>query len=481
MNTFYATVFHSVRKCLFLCLMAVCCASVQSWAVVRYVKLTPTGTANGSSWANASGNLQGIINASITGDEVWVAQGTYYPSADFFGNPSPADVRTKTFVMNQGVAIYGGFLGNETLRTQRNWMTNLTTLSGEIQQDNNVSNNCYHVILNSGNGLTSIAVLDGFTITGGNANGNPNFNRQGGGMYNDGNDSPSVINCTFSGNSASSAGGGMYNDQAPLTVTNCTFRSNSAGSGGGGMYNGECAPNVTRCAFLNNAATGTGTGGKGGGMWNNKGLPAINNCVFSGNSANNGGGIYVFQGTFFGISTISNCIFGSNSATQYGGGLFHESMGSANPSVRNCTFSSNSATNGGGGIYNYESSPAITNTILWGNGNEIFNDDVIIGAFPSNPSVTYSVVQGGYAGTGNLNVNPLFVNAADIDGADNIFRTADDGLNLNPCSPAINAGTNAGVTTDILGNARVSTTDVGAYEYQDSTAPTITASGPTTF
>jgi len=93
-------------------------------------------------------------------------------------------------------------------------------------------------------------------------------------------------------------------------------------------------------------------------------------------------------------------------------------------------------------------------------------------------------VKGGYGGTGNINADPLFVNAADPDGADNIHRTADDGLRLQACSPAINAGTNSGApATDILGNARVGTTDMGAYEFQGTPGilGSINAGGPTTF
>jgi hypothetical protein len=113
----------------------------------------------------------------------------------------------------------------------------------------------------------------------------------------------------------------------------------------------------------------------------------------------------------------------------------------------------------------------IRNSILWGNGTEIFND-------ASTPVVSYSIVQGGHAGTGNINANPLFVNAADPDGADNIHRTADDGLRLQLGSPAINAGDNSlipsGITTDITDATRIQNTTVDLGPYEGGVCPTAT-------
>src|SRR5690606_20500191 len=106
----------------------------------------------------------------------------------------------------------------------RNWVTNMTTLSGEIGGAGN-GDNSYHVIYNNNNGLNSTAVLDGFTITGGNANDDDYPNSDGGGMFNS-NSSPTATNCSFSGNSANFSGGGMYNSSSSPTVTNCSFSGN---------------------------------------------------------------------------------------------------------------------------------------------------------------------------------------------------------------------------------------------------------------
>jgi hypothetical protein len=138
-------------------------------------------------------------------------------------------------MMKNNLAILGGFpnTGNPGIGDRNtDPLTNGTVLSGEIGAAGN-GDNSFNVIRNRLNALNSTAVLDGFTITGGNAN---IGSTRGGGMFN-ANSSPTVTNCSFSGNSASPLyGGGMFNGQeASPTVTNCSFFGNSAGAGG--MFN----------------------------------------------------------------------------------------------------------------------------------------------------------------------------------------------------------------------------------------------------
>jgi hypothetical protein len=280
------------------------------------------------------------------------------------------------------------------------------------------TDNSYHVIFNNSNGLNATAVLDGFTITGGNADGGfPNDN--GGGMWNNGS-SPTVTNCSFSGNYAANGGGGMSNNNnssSSPTVTNCSFFGNSVVLFGGGMVNNSSSPTLTNCSFSGNSADGIGGGG--GGMWNQlSSSPTLINCSFSGNSAINGGG---------------------------------------------------------GGMYNSSSSPTLANCILWGNSSEIFN-------VSSAPTVTYSIVQGGYGvpADNNLDEDPLFVSQPPIG-----LGTSGD-LHLTACSPGMDAGNDAAnmTTFDLAGNARKFETipggqmiDMGAYEFQSIVSATITWTG----
>ena len=281
------------------------------------------------------------------------------------------------------------------------------------------------VTCNSGEGADT--VLSGFVITGGNASG-------GGGMSNRTSSSPTVTNCSFSGNTATAGdGGGMSNTGSSPTVTDCTFSGNTASGDGGGMSNFSGNPTVTDCSFSGNTAT------SGGGMANDAGSPTVTNCTFNGNSA-----------------------------SSFGGAMFNLD---SSPTLTNCSFTGNSAISGGG-MLNNTRSPTVTNCILWNNSpDQIFGPGL----------VAYSDVQGGFAGIGNINADPLFV---DADGPDNIPGTDDDDLHLPPGSPCIDAADNtavpAGITTDLdgeprfvddldtpdTGNGAAPIVDMGAYELQ---------------
>ena len=214
--------------------------------------------------------------------------------------------------------------------------------------------NSFHVLF--GGGCDQTAVLDGFTITAGNAHGPSYYDKRGGGMYNTVTSSPTVTNCTFRGNLAATYGGGMVNfwDSKPV-VTNCTFIGNWAKWYGGGMCNWESSPTVTNCTFSGNLSPELG-----GGMGNGLNSANLTNCTFSGNLAKGtGGGIHNDSGS----PTFTNCTFRGNSATTKGGGMF--SFGS-NLMLLNCTFSNNSAALGGGMCNVGEGVPILTNCILWG-------------------------------------------------------------------------------------------------------------------
>ena len=400
---------------------------------------------DGTTWATAYNSLSTALTAAQSGDQIWVAAGTYRPTSE--------TDRMATFQLKNGVEIYGGFDGTETSLGERAGLFDQTILSGDIGTVDDNSDNSYHVVTGSGTDTTPL--LDGLTITAGNADGATPSN-YGGGMYNDAG-SPTVYNCTFSGNTADSRGGGMYNRFSSPTVTNCTFTGNSA-YGGGGMYNHFSSPTVTNCTFTGNSAYGAGgmynwesssptvanctfssnQADYGGGMFNSNSSATVTNCAFSGNTADSrAAGMY----NRYSSPTVANCTFTGNS-TREGGGMYNRE--SSSPTVTNCTFSSNQADYGGG-TFNHDSSPTVTNCIFWGDtGGEIYNED-------STPTVTYSDIHGGYAGGGNIDEDPLFVRAPDP-GADRAWGTEDDDygdLHLQDTSPCINAGDNRAVPGDI--------------------------------
>ena len=197
--------------------------------------------------------IQDGIDASVSGDQVVVADGTY--TGD--GN------RDLDF---GGRNIY---LRSESLDPE------LCTIDSQGSPANPHRGFYFH------NGETAEAEVRGFTITGG-------MHSVGGGMYCASGSSPTVDNVIFDGNSATSSGGGLYcTSSSNPTVSNCTFDGNSAPNGGG-MYNRSSSnPKVTNCAFTGNSATIAG-----GSMYNNVSSPTVSNCTFDGSSATNGGGIY---------------------------------------------------------------------------------------------------------------------------------------------------------------------------------------------
>ncbi len=418
--------------------------SVQASAVI-HVKWNASGANNGTSWADAYTDLQSALSAAISGDEIWVTAGTYKPTTGID--------RTVSFTLKIGVAIYGGFAGTETLLTQRDPATNVTILSGDIGIMGDNSDNSYHVVI--GSSENNSAILDGVTITAGNANSSMYSSDQskGGGMYND-KGSPTLMNIIFNGNYAT-FGGGMYNggeysypNGSNPILTNVIFNANSAIEGGGIRNENYSNPILTNVTFSGNSAVRSG-----GGMENfHYGSPILTNVTFSGNTGGAGGGGIINWSSSSPI--LTNVTFNVNSATDWGGGIYNDN--GSNPSLKNVTFSGNQASQGGGMYNAYGSDPSVTNSILYSNpGGEIFD-------VSGTRVVNYSIVQGGYPGTGNLDVNPL---VGPLQNNGGFTQT----MALGVGSPAINAGDDATcATTDQRGVTRPqgSHCDIGAYEYE---------------
>ena len=331
-----------------------------------YVDADASGANDGSSWADAYNYLQDALADANSGDEIWVAQGIYKPDQGI--GITPGD-REATFQLINGVTIKGGYAGyDQPDPNARDIEEYETTLSGDLNGDDvevvdpcdllsepSRAENSYHVV--TGSGTDANAVLDGFTITAGNANEDyPSPHRDGAGMYNE-SGSPTVTNCIFRGNSAG-WGGGMYNGLSNPTLTNCTFSDNSASSFGGGMWNDSGSPTLTNCTFSGNVAL------KGGGMHNYwYSSPTLTNCTFVGNyAADNGGGMH----NYYSSPSLTHCTFRDNSAGE-GGGMHN---GNSSPILVNCIFSGNLARHSGGGMKNFKASPTLTNCTFTGNSAE---------------------------------------------------------------------------------------------------------------
>ena len=183
------------------------------------------------------------------------------------------------------------------------------------------------------------------------------WERSGGGMG-CGSSNPSVSDCRFLNNHASSGGGGMFNYNSNPTLTECIFESNTVGddASGAGMYNrNNSSPQLTNCSFLTNHAS------VGGGMYNyNSSSPSLSLCIFSSNSAALfGGGMY---NRYFSNPTLLGCDFLENSATSGGGGMYNSSL--SDPSLTDCSFIGNHLKGQaaeGGGMGNLTSSPTLIN------------------------------------------------------------------------------------------------------------------------
>ena len=384
--------FRSLLYVLFL--LAASCTSVTGRIIYVDDDAPLIVNGEGSSWDNAFCCLQNALAEAGIGDEIRVAKGMYEPDrriekAGRMGiRIAESGDRMETFQLLSGVMIKGGYAGlGEAEPDARDIKLYQTILSGDLENNDidvtnlqdsrykhSMAENSFHVL--TGSGTDETAVLDGFTITGGNAD--ISTDRNGGGMLNE-YGSPQVINCTFTKNSAQYYGGGIYNYYSSTALVNCTFTRNSCGTEGGGIYNYQSELNLNNCRFEGNLAH------RGGGIHSGHGSISMTDCTFTGNLAHTGAGIhsyaamevsaYEMDEDSLTTPVLVNCTFTGNSAEDRGGGLYSSD---SNPSLRNCAFSENSADYGGGGICFNNSDPNLTgcsinkNSAYYGGG--MYND-----------------------------------------------------------------------------------------------------------
>lgn len=482
------------------------------------VRVSTTGedspSHDGSTWALAKLTVQAAIDCAAPGDEIWVAEGTYVQS----------------IALKNGIGLYGGFAGNEDVRTDRNWHVNTTKLVGSEH---------YFSVVTCPSGVTSATVIDGFTITGASGDGQSGY-RHGiacatgsptisnnqirgnlGGGIRSGGGSPTICHNTISGNGhcgfgMGEPGGGISCSDGSPIISGNIISNNASKAYGGGIYCSNSSPVIS-----DNIITGNSVAHDcymyGGGIYCTGGSPDISGNTISGNMANGGddgggGGICIGGGVIcnntingnavvgrfsgegggiccWGSATISNNIIAGNSAggTEYsmGGGIR-----GGNAVITNNTIVGNSvvqsSTNYGGGISHGSS---LENNIIAFNSSGIRTTGSLRNNCVYNPAG--SNYEGETApGTGDISADPLFVEASS------------DDYHLNIISPCIDAGDNSVVQpvwTDLDGNSRVFPTggvvDMGCYESDDfgititspttsyvhsTSAPTLDVSGTTT-
>ncbi len=379
----------------------ICCelndACVSSSRLHVRVNAAPGGT--GDCWDDALNSLQTALSmADASGGqiaEIWVAAGVYRPMQP----ANPSQPRSATFRLMNGLALYGGFAGSEISLSERNPAANVTTLSGDLNNDDGPlppsglpppswDENSYHVV--TGSGVDATGVLDGFTVTRGRANGPASMNES-----------------TMPGDDT---GAGILISNGSPTIRSCRVLSNRALAHGGGIACvHSAAPFIDNCVVESNGVDGrlppggTATLGSGGGVYCSFGSPAtLRNCTIQGNTSlanfGGGGGVFCDQNS---NPIIVNTRIWANTAVECGGGIGvrggsmpqlvnvdlaendAQCCGGAvcvvcplppappcptRPVLTNCTLRSNSAGgNGGGALYGIVGHASLRNCIVWGN------------------------------------------------------------------------------------------------------------------
>ena len=372
-----------------------------NYGKIIYVDDNAAGANDGSSWADAYCCLQNALGEAQSGDEIRIAQGIYKPDREVppgqDGSVVTSGDRRATFQLRNGVDIKGGYASySGPDPNEREISLYETILSGDLNGDDNDVNdpcdllteptraeNSYLVVT----GLNVDCLLDGFTISGGNANGpigNTSQNIVGGGMEIL-MSSITITNCTFTNNAARGGGGALASlSGGGPTLNNCIFTRNSGGyitkvgsrgtvhGGGGGMYNNDNSPTLTNCSFIENYAP------VGSGMYNQDSNLKLSNCLFNENMAEmHGGGMYNSECNI----TLTDCIFTANSAQRSGGGIINLQ---SNLTLTNCTFREN-FTDGSGGAMNNGSNCNITLTDCLLRGNFANGSGGAMDSYGNNP------------------------------------------------------------------------------------------------
>lgn len=298
-----------------------------------YVTTTGAGNRTGTSWENASDNLQAMIDVAGDEEAIWVAGGTYTPVSNPFGTEDPRD---HCFYIEDPIQLFGGFAGTESEVEQRNPEEYPTILNGDVLGDDqisgagesltlsNSSDNLYHVVvLNRISNTSTGNRIDGVVIRGGNANGEGSIDfdfyewsrSNGGGLYMFSSEGLELNQVQITRNQAAEMGGGIYSEGGSTSgLMNSQIDFNKARKGGGAAYFGG-GPRIQNSEFTDNLSQL-----QGGALWYYLSSSPLDQVTVEGNySQGFGGGMYI---EYYSTPRISNSRFTRNRAATGGGAIY---------------------------------------------------------------------------------------------------------------------------------------------------------------
>lgn len=374
---------------------------------VVYVKPTSCGAGDGSSWDNATSNINWAIRASSKSGRipVWFAAGTYYATGIANGN----------FInLADGVGIYGGFAGNESADfdlDDRDFATNTTILDGSDMQR----------VICQQKEFYDTTYIDGFDIR------NGRNNRTGAGAYLM--SKAYMRNCNVYSNVTTYDGGvgGVYMSAA--TIEHCNIYENSASPTSPSSYSNSCGG-----LYIYNSSV-------------------IRHCNIYNNRGYNIGAVYLSS------STLDNCLIANNSVTYTSSA---KAINASNGTIINCDIVKNDG-------YGISGSATVRNSVVWGNSgtssisgtSSTISYSAIQGGYPGAHNID---IDGANEGT---LLHPYFENPSENTGFDANFASRSWQLMEN--SACVNFGSSDGLTVpdyDLAGNARIQqdTIDIGCFE-----------------
>jgi len=351
-------------------LFAAVLLSASGFAQTIFVNSTASGANNGSSWANAYTKLNAALAAAQAGSNIWVAAGTYRPDS--------TSLPDKAFLVESGVNLYGGFNGTEATFNERDFLTNVTILSGDLRGDDVTGNftlkrsdNSLHILRIENGDPDNRTIVDGFQLRSGNTlDGATSAANDTRGAAILATAKVTVRNCIFVDNFARA---GVVTANGPLAsgilVDNCIFDANRSSTSSAGVLmlsveGGEVNKSIFRnnntnrgcvyfdrsssivtdsCLFEKNKAIPTAFGSA---MFIWQSDYQVTNCIFRENTTVNAL-CYIDGREGNNVGSFTNCLIENNTATGFGAGLYNWQ---ANMTVRNCTFTGNSGP-GGSGFY----------------------------------------------------------------------------------------------------------------------------------